>query len=65
MEAIIYLEQPLDLTRTMYCENCGNPISIFSDYKCNKCKTKHIFKLKDYEFVKKQKKSFTKTSKRS
>jgi len=42
---IIWVDKQTDVLRSMVCQKCGNPISMFCDYKCPKCKTQHYFKL--------------------
>jgi ABC-type ATPase with predicted acetyltransferase domain len=42
----IDIDSKFDVMATHSCNDCGNPISMYSNYICNKCGLKHWFKLK-------------------
>lgn len=48
-EKTIYIDNKFDIRCQQYCQRCENPIGMETDYKCPKCKTNHIFKVKDYK----------------
>lgn len=46
---LIWVDKQFDVMTTMTCNECGNPISVYSDYKCRKCGLCHFFRLKQQQ----------------
>jgi len=53
MDIEVTITKPEELEQTMTCPKCSNPVSLYSNYKCRKCKTQLIFKLNHGESRKK------------
>lgn len=49
---LIWIDTQFDVMRTMPCNECGNPISADSFYKCNRCKLEHHFQLRTKKYEK-------------